>query len=82
MTKFEEKLDHLKGKFRMKEEEKLSQVPDGLERFSGLNIFDRTQFDLIEEEKYDVEVIGEVTLSDKERAVLCLHPKFSGISAL
>ena len=80
--KYEEKLKHLKEKYKMKNDEKLSQVPKGLDKFWSLSTFDRGKFDQVEKDSYEVEVIGDITLSDNERSVLSLHPKFSVISAL
>jgi uncharacterized protein (DUF2461 family) len=51
--KYEEKLKHLRKKFRESEDEKIKKIPKGLEEFSEISVFDRGKF-----EKYEIKVVG------------------------
>ena len=79
MRKNEDKLKHLRKKYRKSEEDKINQIPEamldlGLE---SLSIFDRKKFDDKVVLGYEPEIIGDITLHDNERLILMLPPKFS-----
>ena len=77
--KYEAKLENLKSKFRLDEDDKMRMVPDGLEDFKDLSIFDIERFEDIKTQKYDSEIIGDVELTENEINLLQMHPKFSVI---
>ena len=79
MRKNEDKLKHLRKKYRKCEEDKINQIPEslldlGLEK---LSIFDRKKFEDKVVLGYEPEIIGDITLHDNERLILMLQPKFS-----
>ena len=79
MENYEDKLNHLRKKYRTSEEEKTNHVPEsmsdlGLEK---LSIFDKKKYDDKEVLGYEPEIIGEITLHDNEILILMLPPKFS-----
>ena len=47
MKKFEAKLEHLRGKYRKKEDEKITRIPKGLENYWDLSVFDMDKFDSV-----------------------------------
>ena len=76
-NKYKTKIKHIKEKYRRDENEDVEQPPEGLEDYAELSVFSKTKYDRIEVENYEVKTIGEVTLSDEEKEILRLHPKFS-----
>ena len=79
MKKQEEKLKHLRRKYRKTEESKIDTVPKVLEdlKIENLSIFSKKKYDDKEVISYETQVIGEIELSDNERMILRLPPKFS-----
>ena len=79
MMKYEAKMKHLRRKYRESEENKLKTVPDALAGLGldDLSIFDKDKYSNIEKWDYEVEEIGDVQLSDNERMILGLPPKFA-----
>ena len=75
--KYEQKIIHLKKKYREDEEEKLRQVPEEMKDLESLSIFDKEKFEAVEIVKYEVEIIGELNVSEEEKMALALPPKFS-----
>ena len=75
--KFKEKVDHLKRKYRDKEEDLVRRIPEDMIDLGGLRIFDPAKYDNIEKEEYDIKIIGDVDIDEKELQVLKLHPKFA-----
>ena len=75
--KYKNKIKHLRAKYRQTEEEKVEEIPEDLEEYSNLSVFNKQKYEELKVNKYDVQVIGEVELDDDERAVLSLHNKFS-----
>ena len=76
-NKYKKKVDHLIQKYRDSEDEIARSIPDDMIDLGGLRIFDPDKYDEIKEEKYDVKIIGDVELDEKELKVLKLHPKFA-----
>ena len=74
--KFKKKVDHLKKKYNSDKNQSELTVPEDIQEFSENAVFDKKKFDTIEETSYDVKVIGDIELSDQEKQVLRLHPKF------
>ena len=79
---FEEKISHLRKKYRETEDEKIRKIPIELEEYDELSIFDPGKFNDIKTESYEVKTIGEVDLNENERKILQLHPKFSVLGKL
>ena len=73
---YEKKLEFLRDKYETDDETKLDEVPDDLKEYSDAMIFTKEKFEKIELDVMEVAVVGEVELSDAERQVLSLHPKF------
>ena len=48
----------------------------------GLRIFDPTRYENIKKEEYDIKIIGDVEIDEKELQVLKLHPKFAVLPRL
>ena len=76
-TKYEEKINHLKRKYKESKEEKERRLPPDMEDLRELSIFDKERYNNIEVESYEVKVIGDVQLEENEKKVLKLHPKFA-----
>ena len=79
MKKNEAKLKHLRKRFRTSEEEMIDRVPDSMKDLylEKLSIFNSKKHDDIETIEYEVEVIGELELTNNERLILRLPPKFA-----
>ena len=73
--KYDEKIEHLKRKYR--ERNKDEKLPEDMEDLSELRVFNEDRYDEIEKEKYDIKIIGDVELNEKELQILKLHPKFA-----
>ena len=80
--KYKKKVEHLKKKYRQDEEDKLDEIPNGLEGLEGLSIFDRDKFDKIELKEIKIETRGDLNLTENQRKILGLHPKFSVVQKL
>ena len=79
MKKHEEKLKHLRKKYRNDEEEKVNKIPDsmvdlGLEE---LSIFSKQVYEEKPVKNYEPEIIGDIELHENVRRILMLPPKFS-----
>ena len=80
MTKNEEKLTHLRKKFRKSEEDKVDIIPDAIKdmKLEELSIFSKEKYEEITAIEYETEVIGDdVMLNNNERLILRLPPKFA-----
>ena len=79
MQKNEEKLKHLRRKYRTGEEEKINKIPEALNDLGleGLSIFNKEKFESKKTEEPEPEIIGDIILHDNERLILMLPPKFS-----
>ena len=55
---FEDKISHLKKKYRETEEEKIMKIPEEIKEFDELSIFDPGKFNEIETEKYETQTKG------------------------
>ena len=75
--KFENKIQHLNKKYRESLEEKIKIIPSDIEELSRLGVFNPEKFREIKEEEYEIEIIGDIELSENEMKVLKLHPKFA-----
>ena len=75
--KYDDKIEHLKRKYRHNEEEREKNIPSDMEEISELRIFDKNRYEEIELESYDIKIIGDVELEENEMKVLKLHPKFA-----
>ena len=79
MRKDEDKMKHLRKKYRTSEEDKVDKIPDSVKdlNLEKLSIFDNRKFEEKKVTDYDAEVIGDVELTNNERLILRLPPKFA-----
>ena len=79
MKKHEAKMKHLRRKYRTNEEDKIDKIPDSIAdlKLERLSIFNKKKYDEKKKIEYDVEIIGDVTLSYNEQQILKLPPKFA-----
>ena len=80
--KYDKKLTHLKEKYMDDKERRMDIIPEELEEFRDLAIFNKEKFDNIETEVPTVVKYGEVELSEDEEAVLRMHPKMAIVTRL
>ena len=79
MMKHEEKLKHLRRKYRKTEEEKIDKIPEILEdlQVENLSIFSKEKYDKKPTVDYEADILGDIEISNNERLILRLPPKFS-----
>ena len=75
--KYKKKMTHLRNKYRQEGEKEKIEIPEGMEEFSELSVFNKEEFEKIETTESEVKTIGEIPLSKDEKAVLKLHTKFA-----
>ena len=75
--KYREKIETIKRKHWIDDEEKTSRVPPELTKYGEANIFSKEKFDRIEEPEIVIAKIGDICLSKEENMVLQKHPKFA-----
>ena len=80
--KFKKKVEHIKYKYSCRQEDENKEVPEDMLEFSDCSIFNKKKYDDLEEETYEIKVIGDVELSENEKKVLKLHPKFCVVGHL
>ena len=84
--KFKKKVEHIKLKYRKNKnahpEEDEVVVPDDMTDYSEARIFTKKSYDNIQEDSYEVKIVGEVELTVEERKILQLHPKFCVVGQL
>ena len=80
--KFKKKVDHLKNKYRNNKNEIQEEVPEDITEYSDARIFSKYKYDEIQEESYDIKIVGDVELTVAEKKVLKLHPKFCVVGHL
>ena len=74
------KLDYLREKYANCAREKLDEVPEELREYEDAAVFNGEKFAKIEEDEVKIQIVGNVLLSENERKVLRLHPKFALMS--
>ena len=79
MKKYEDKLKHLRRKYRSTEEEKIDKVPESMTDLDldSLSIFNKMKFDDKVTTSYEPDIIGDLNLTENELKILRLPPKFS-----
>ena len=80
--KYKQKLEHLRQKREKEKDDEENEVPEDMEEYASLSIFQEKKFKEIETTEYDIKTLGEISLSEEERAVLRLHTKFSVLEDL
>ena len=55
----------------------MDKIPENLQEFSNLSIFDKNKFGKITAITYDARVVGKVEVDEDEKAILRMNPKFS-----
>ena len=76
-TKYEKKIEHLKRKYMDDKETELDKVPEEIEEFGGVVVFNKEKFENIKIEEIEIVKYGDVETSKDEEAVLRLHPKMA-----
>jgi hypothetical protein len=79
MRTYEEKLKHLKTKYRKSEEDKIDKIPPAISGvgLENISVFNSKRYEEKEVLEYEAEIIGDIELHDNERKILMLPPKFS-----
>ena len=80
--KYDQKVEHLKFKYREDKEDNLDKIPTEMHEYALLSIFDREKFEKIEKLSFEITRIGELEISNKEEKILKMHPSFSLIEPL
>ena len=80
--KYDKKLEHLKFKYREDEQEKMDKIPDEMQEYVSLSIFDREKYDRLEIRSYEVTCVGDLNLSNEEKTILTMHSKFCLLETL
>ena len=63
--KYLDKAENLDKKWRNRETKSQDKVPTGLEEYKDAKVFSRKKYEEIEEEKIEIEVLGDVTISEE-----------------
>ena len=79
--KFKKKIIHLQRKYRPQKEDIL-RLPEDLEEFSQTTAFHSQRYDQLQGVSYETKVIGEINLSQAEKSVLSLPPKYAILPSL
>ena len=79
---YQDKLEHLKLKYREDKEEQMDRVPDEIEEFVHLSVFDREKYARLETKSYEATCVGEITLPSEQMSILKMHPKFAIVEDL
>ena len=79
---YDSKIAFLIKKYKENEEDKLDKVPREIEEYAEAKVFGKRKFDEIEEDKIEVSILGEISLTEPERKVMRLHPKFAILKRL
>ena len=78
--KYKSKLEHLKNKYKHEVDD--DGPPEDLLDYVDLSVYNKAKFDEKEIQKYEVQIIGDVILSEAEKEILRLHNKFSVLENL
>ena len=76
------KIEHLLKLREEKEEDKLENCPEIIEEYTNATIFNEKEFDRLVEEEVEIKVVGNVPITEEEKAVLKLNPKFAILERL
>ena len=80
---YRKKLEHLRRKGEEKKKEDQNKIPESMEGFEELRVFDKETFEEIQINEEEVLCVSkDITLNEDEREILKLHPKFSIIKVL
>ena len=75
--KYKMKNIHLRQKYKKTQEENQEQeAPEDIEEYQNCTIFNKKQYENLQQVKYKVKVIGQIDLTPEEEEILQLHPKF------
>ena len=80
--KYRNKVEHLAAQREKEKREKLVTVPSGLELYSKCDVFNREKMIKMKPKAIAHKIIGKVEISDDERKVLDLNPKFAVMKKL
>ena len=63
--KFKDRIQHLRKKYRENMEEKIRVIPTDMEELSELRVFNPEKYREIQEEEYEIKIIGDIDLNEK-----------------
>ena len=75
--KYDKKVAHLRRKFENDKEREMDKVPEEMEKYGDIAIFDEEKFDKIKVAQIQAVKYGEVELDGDEEAAMKLHPKMA-----
>ena len=75
-TKYEKKVEHLKRKYLDDKETEQDRVPEEIEEFGGVVVFNKEKFENIKIDEIEIVKYGDVETSKDEEAVLRLHQRW------
>ena len=73
--KYDKKIEHLRRKYEVDKEKEMGRVPDEMEDYGGVSVFDDEQFRRIETAEIPAVKYGKVELDEEEEEAMKLHPK-------
>ena len=80
--KYENKIEHLKGKYMDDKEKRMDMVPEEMRDFRDLAVFNKEKFDGMKVVVQEIVKYGEVDLNEDEEAVMRMHPKMAVMTRL
>ena len=76
------KINHLRSKYRNEEEDEGIEIPEEIEEFSELSIFNKEKFERIVTPENEIKTKEDVELNEEEKSILKLHTKFALLETL
>ena len=80
--KYKNKIEHLAAHRESEKREKLEIIPLGLEKYASCNVFNKEKMYSMKPQEISHKMIGEINISEEERAVLNLNTKFAVLKRL
>ena len=75
--KYEKKITHLRKKYEKDREKEMEEVPEGLEGFESLSVFNKEKFDAVKKAEITAVKYGKIEIDEEEAEALKLHPKMA-----
>ena len=81
--KYKNKIAHLRRKNNARNpEEEEQEAPEDIQEYYKAKIFNKKWYDDKKIDSYEVKIVGNIELSQEEKAVLTMHPKFCIVDKL
>ena len=80
--KYDNKIEHLKNKYKDDKEKRLDMVPEEMAEFRDIAVFNKERFEKMEVQVPEIVKFGEVELNEDEEAVMRMHPKMAVMARL